>query len=80
MAALKAACPGTTIQCQRRPAQIATLFRVLDGGVLCHQLLASRWVLDDARENRMLATLVARAVAATRQHGPERVILGDGDP
>jgi hypothetical protein len=80
MAALEAAFPGTTVQCQPRPAQIATLFRVFDGGVLRRQLLAPRWVLDDARENRMLATLVTRAATAMRQHGPEMVILGDVEP
>jgi hypothetical protein len=56
MAALEAAFPGTTVKRQPKPAQIATLFRVFDGGVLCCQLLASRWVFDDARVNRMLVT------------------------
>jgi hypothetical protein len=80
IAALEAAFLGTTVQCHPRPAQIATLFRVLDDGVLFHQLLAPRWVVADARANRMLATLVTRAVAAMRQRGPEMVILGDVNP
>jgi hypothetical protein len=77
MAALEAAFPGTAIQCRPGPAQIVILFRVFDGSVLRRKLLASRWVLEDARVNGMLVT---RAVDAMCQHGPEMVILGDGDP
>jgi hypothetical protein len=47
--ALEAAFPGTTVDCQPRPAQIATLFRVFFGAVVRHELFAPWRVLDDAR-------------------------------
>ena len=73
-----AAFPNTTVTVHPRPASIATLFRVHDGAVLCHQLLVPRRVLDDARVKQTpLAPMMARAMAEMGRRGCDVVILGD---
>jgi hypothetical protein len=77
LTALHAAFPDTTVTAHPRPASIATLFRVREDAVLCHQLLVPKRILDDARATRTpLAILIARSVAEMRRVGSEVILLG----